>query len=81
MGSSGFKNWGSGAKTGGSAIKIWGSGAKTSAHLVRKSVPIKAALADQKKVVKTGPFTMGRGRGMGGGKLKRHGQGQCRSEI
>ena len=50
MGSSGFKNWGSGAKTGGSAIKIWGSGAKTSAHLVRKSVPIKAALADQKKL-------------------------------
>ena len=36
-------------------------------------VPIKAALADRKKVVKTGSIFMGRGRG--------HGQGQCWGKI
>ena len=69
--------------------KNWG-GAK-------KGIPIKAALADRKKVVKTGSIFMSRGRvigrgsaesrlrGMGrgsvGGMVEGHGQGQCWRRI
>ena len=42
-------------------------------------IPIKAALADRKKVVKTGSISMGRGRCMGRGKLQGH--GQCKGEV
>ena len=50
-------------------------------------IPIKAALADRKKVIKTGSISMGRGRCMGRGsagrrgKLQGHGQGQCQGEV
>ena len=42
---------------------------------------IKAALADRKKVVKTGSISMDRGRCMCRGKLRRHRQGQCKGEV
>ena len=50
-------------------------------------IPIKAALADPKKVVKTGSNFMGRGRVMGRGSAESRlrgmgiGQGQCRGMV
>ena len=47
-------------------------------------MPIKAALANRKKVVKTGSISMGRGRCMGrgsAGQVAGHGQGQCKGEV